>query len=302
MKNKTLIIFSFLFLLSSGLLEAQELNCAVQVLTPQIQGSDKQVFETLKKEIVEFMNNRKWTSDPFLLQERIECSLMITVSERPSTDEFKAIIQVQTRRPVYKSTYFSPLINFNDQDFSFHYVEFSPLEFNEQTFLSTLTSTLAFYAYMIIGLDYDSFGNNAGAPFFQKALAIVNNAQNAPEKGWRAFESTRNRYWLVENMTNVQMKAMHDIYYKFHRLGLDGMSENMVNGRAEVMESLELLQKMNQEKPSTLIMQTFFAAKADELVNIFSEAPPEEKNRVFTLLNDLDPTNITKYQKLTSGK
>ena len=300
--NRVVLLFMLLVLSSYQLLQAQELNCTVQVNAPQVQGQDKQVFETLKKEITEFMNNTKWTGDQFLNQERIECSIMITVTEHNMSDEFTAAIQVQTRRPVYKSSYNSTLINFNDENFSFKYVEFEPLDFNEQTFTSTLTSALAFYANIIIGLDYDSFGPSAGAPYFQKAQNIVTNAQMAKEKGWKAFEGTRNRYWLAENLNNVQMKGMHDVYYAFHRSGLDQMHMNVVEGRAAIMEALGTLRKVNMEKPGSLIIQTFFAAKADEFVNIFSEANADEKSRAYTLLNELDPTNINKYQKLTGGK
>ncbi len=300
MKNVTLLILFLLCGLSA--MKAQELNCTVQVNAPQVQGQDKQVFETLKKEITEFMNNTKWTQDQFLNQERIECSIMITVTEHSMSDDFTASLQVQTRRPVYKSSYNSTLINFNDENFSFKYVEFEPLEFNEQTFTSTLTSALAFYANIIIGLDYDSYGSFAGAPYFQKAQNIVTNAQMAKEKGWKAFEGTRNRYWLAENLNNVQIKDIHDVFYIYHRSGLDIMQQNMVEGRTAIMESLGILRKVNMAKPNSLILQTFFAAKADELVNIFSEANSDEKSRAFNLLNEMDPTNINKYQKLTGGK
>lgn len=300
MKNFSLLLFFMLCGLSA--MKAQELNCTVQVNAPQVQGQDKQVFETLKKEITEFMNNTKWTQDQFLNQERIECSIMITVTEHSMSDDFTASLQVQTRRPVYKSSYNSTLINFNDENFSFKYVEFEPLEFNEQTFTSTLTSALAFYANIIIGLDYDSYGSSAGAPYFQKAQNIVTNAQMAKEKGWKAFEGTRNRYWLAENLNNVQMKDIHNVFYIYHRTGLDMMQQNMVEGRTAIMESLGILRKVNMAKPGSLIVQTFFAAKADEFVNIFSEANTDEKARAFNLLNEMDPTNINKYQKLTGGK
>ena len=271
MKNVTLLILFLLCGLSA--MKAQELNCTVQVNAPQVQGQDKQVFETLKKEITEFMNNTKWTQDQFLNQERIECSIMITVTEHSMSDDFTASLQVQTRRPVYKSSY-----------------------------NSTLTSALAFYANIIIGLDYDSYGSFAGAPYFQKAQNIVTNAQMAKEKGWKAFEGTRNRYWLAENLNNVQIKDIHDVFYIYHRSGLDIMQQNMVEGRTAIMESLGILRKVNMAKPNSLILQTFFAAKADELVNIFSEANSDEKSRAFNLLNEMDPTNINKYQKLTGGK
>lgn len=278
---------------------AQELNCSVQVNSSQIQSSDKKIFETMQTAIREFMNNRKWTNDQFLNQERIECSLLITVSER-SSDEMKATIQVQGRRPVHKSSYYSTLLNFNDLDFTFRYLEYQPLDYNEQSHLSNLTSVLAFYAYIIIGLDYDSFSLNGGTPYFQKAQTIISNAQNAPDKGWKAFEGTRNRYWLVENLLNPQFAPQREGWYKYHRLGLDMMADNVENGRKEVTESLDLEKKVYQEKPGSLLLQVFFNAKTDELINIYSQAFPDEKARVATLLSEIDPSNANKYQKISS--
>ncbi len=291
----TILVFS---LLLSRISFAQELNCSVQVISPQIQSSDKKIFETLQTAINEFMNNRKWTGDQFLSQERIECSILINVSERVSSDEFKATIQVQARRPVYHSSYSSSLFNYLDQEYQFRYLEYQPLEFSEQTFSSNLTSVLAFYAYFIIGLDYDSFSPEGGTVFFQKAMNTVNNAQNASEKGWKAFEGSRNRYWLAENEMNMQFKNLRQALYKYHRIGMDGMAQNPDNGRREITEALELVRKNYKEKPGALMIQLFFNAKADEIVNIYSQAMPDEKAKIINLLNEVDPTGAQKYQKI----
>ncbi|MBL7883559.1 MAG: DUF4835 family protein, partial [Bacteroidia bacterium] len=208
MKKYISLIVLVVFSLNTGV--SQELNCKVQVLSQQIQGTEKRVFETLQTALFEFINNKKWTNDNFKLDERIECSILINVTERPSVDQFSATIQVQSRRPIFKSSYNSPLINFNDQDFQFKYLENQPLEFNDNMFTSNLTSVIAFYAYMILGLDYDSYSLNGGTPYLEKALQVVNNAQSTPEPGWRAFESNKNRYWLINNMLDAPFVGIRE--------------------------------------------------------------------------------------------
>lgn len=288
----------FLFLLSFASL-GQELNCTVQVLAPQVAGTtDKRVFETMQTTIFEFMNNTKWTKDIFLFDERIECSMLINIQEKLSTDEYRATIQVQSRRPVYKSSYNSVLLNHADEDFQIRYLEFQALEYNENTFLSNLTSVLSYYAYMIIGLDYDSYALNGGTPYFQKAQTIVANAQNAPEKGWKPFEGNKNRYWLVENLLNPVFAPLREVTYRYHRLGLDVMVADREGGRKVITDCLDLLQRVHNDRPLSYNMQVYFYAKADELVNVFSNALPVEKNKAITVLNNIDPGNSTKYQKI----
>lgn len=298
---RIIISFLIIFLFGTQLL-AQELNCSVQVLSQQVQGTDKRVFETLRTSIFEFMNNTKWTSDAFKNDERIECSIMINISDRVSTDEFKAAIQIQSRRPIYKASYNSVLCNYNDNEFQFKYLEYQPLEFSETMSSSNLTSVLAYYAYMIIGMDYDSFSLNGGSKYFQKAQTVVNNAQNLPEKGWKAYENTKNRYWLVENMIDPVFAPLRECVYQYHLKGLDAMVENKDIGREAIIKSIELLQKVHSSKPASFNMQVFFNAKADELVNIFSQAFPEEKSKIVNILNEIDAANTTKYQKILSAK
>ncbi len=281
---------------------AQELNCKVQVLSQQVQGTDKRVFTTLQTAIFEFMNNKKWTNDQFKLDERIDCSILINVTERPSTDQFVATIQVQSRRPVFKSSYNSVLLNYNDNDFQFSYLENQPLEFNENQFTTNLTSVLGFYAYMIIGMDYDTFSPSGGTTYLQKAQNIVNNAQNASEPGWRAFESNKNRYWLITNMLDAPFVNIRECMYNYHRKGLDEMVTNKEGGRANLLEALESLRKVHQARPLSFAMQVFFNAKSDEIINIFSGAFADEKSKVMTLLNDIDPTNSNKYQKIMANQ
>ena len=279
-------------------IQAQELNCTIQVLSPQLQGSDKKIFETLQQSLFEFVNNRKWTNNEFLNQERIECTFSITVSERISGDEFKATIQVQTRRPVYKTSYYSPLFSFNDADFTFKYAEYQPLEFNETTYQSNLTSTIAFYVNMILGMDYESFSLEGGTPYYQKAQTIANNAQNASERGWKAFESTKNRYWLAENFLSDTYRPVRTALYNYHRRGLDVMSDKVDEGRSVVKEAISSLKKISDDRPNSFLLQLFFNTKVDEIVNVLSKDFPDEKNKMVNMLNEMDPANGNRYQTL----
>ena len=299
MKKISLLILFFLYLNS---FYAQELNCKVDVNSDQVQGSDKHVYESMKTALYEFMNNRKWTSDVFKTEERIDCNILIKISDRPATDAFTASIQIQARRPVYKSSYNSVLFNYEDKDFSFNYLEGQPLDFSENTFISNLTSVMGFYANLIIGLDYDSFALNGGTPYLQKALAIVNNAQNAAEKGWKAFDGTKNRYWLINNMMDASFVPIRECMYNYHRRGLDVMVDNKDAGRAVILESIESLRKVHEVKPLSFNLQVFFIAKSEELINIFSGGLPEEKPKIILVLNDIDPTNSNKYQKILTSQ
>jgi hypothetical protein len=300
-----IIFFALAFYLMPLHLFSQELNCSVQVLlqlqkasAQQETSADKKILQTLQQSVFEFMNNRKWTNDVFQQDERIECSVVISITEKPSADEFVGTIQVQARRPIYKSSFNSLLLNVVDKKISFKYIEYQPLEFSENSFMSNLSSVLAYYSYLIIGADYDSFSLEGGSPYFQKAQTIVSNAQSASEKGWKSSEDNQNRYWIVENILNSTFKPMRECVYKYHRLGFDAMSEDVNGGRSVVLQSLELLRKVHEYKPSSYNMQLFFLAKADEIINLFSQADPAEKSKVVELLNEIDPANTIKYNKI----
>jgi hypothetical protein len=299
MKIKHLLLFVLIALCNS--LIAQELNCTVKVLSPAIQGTEKSVFETLETAVKEFMNNTRWSNDNFKQDERIECNITINVTKRLAVDEFEANIIVQSRRPVYKSSYNTNLINYQDNDFTFKYTPFQPFEFNENTFTNNLTSTLGYYAYIFIGLDYDTYSPDGGTPFYQKAQTIVNNAQNASDKGWKAFEGSKNRYWLAENLANSNYKGVRSCLYNYHRMGLDRMTQDVELSRKSIADGLEGLLKVHNMQMGSFLMQIFFLAKADEIVNIFSVATPDVKNKLVTLLNTIDPGNVTKYEKLRAN-
>ena len=294
-------ILTFIFLLSSSLSWAQELNCTVNVMSPQIQNTEKRIFETLQRDIREFMNTMRWTSDAFSIEERIECSILITIGERISNDRYKATMQIQSSRPIYMTAYNTVMMNVNDQDFSFQYVENQPLQFQANQNVSNLTSVLAFYAFMIIGSDYDSFSLKGGEPYFQKALQIVNNSQNSSERGWKAFEGSKNRYWLVENMLNARYEEFRGVVYKYHREGLDVMQSDLTLGRNAIKECLKPLKTIRMDQPNSYLMTVFFTAKVDEMINIFKEAFPDVKTKAANDLMQMDPANANKYQAIVKG-
>jgi len=296
------LFYTFILLIITISTTAQEFNCAVQVSTPQIQGSDKRVFETLQKAIYEFVNNKKWTNYTFKIEERIECSILITIKERISADEFKGTLNIQLRRPIYSTSYNSVMLNYLDKDFHFNYIEYEPLDFIENTYTSNLTSVLAYYVYVFLGLDFDSYSLYGGTPFYEKAEAIVNSAQNTDKSGWKAYESMKNRYWLIENLLNSSYRPIREALYKYHRLGLDVMSDNVETGRAEIYASIELLKKANREKPDLFLMTVILTAKADEIVKIFSKASPMDKQKIVNILNEIDPANSSKYNKILENQ
>ncbi|MCK4662996.1 MAG: DUF4835 family protein [Bacteroidales bacterium] len=292
-----LIIIIFFVLIYHNI-SAQELKCRVQIISTQIQGTNKEVFKAMQTAIYEFMNNTIWTNHVYSNDERIECNILFNLSKQISADEFKGTIQIQSSRPVFNSSYNSVLFNHLDNDFQFKFIEQEVLEFNENAHSSNLTSVLAFYTYIILGLDYDSFSLEGGTQYFQKAENIVNNAQSARESGWKAYESRKNRYWLIENIINNIYSPIHEFSYNYHRLGLDIMSDKANEGRAIIAESLKLLQQIHRKKPGSFILQILFNAKVDEIVKIFSESYPDEKRRVYNILKEIDPANITKYEAI----
>lgn len=293
-----------LLLVFSKTLVAQELNCMVNISTQKVEGTDKRVFETLQTAIFEFMNNRKWTNYNIKVEERIECSLLLTINDRLSADEFRGTLNVVLRRPVLNSAYNSVLINYIDKAIQFRYAEFQPLDYSDGTFSSNLTSILAYYAYTILGFYFDSFSQNGGTPYYEKAQEVVNAAQNTSEPGWKAFESEKNRWWIVGSYLNPANLGLRNFAYRYHHMGLDMMYDKVDQGRASVSESIEILQKVYNEKPNLYILQMIFDAKRDELVNIFADqrVPPMEKSNVVNILKDIDPSNSSKYQSILDSK
>lgn len=281
---------------------AQELNCQVTVNFNKIGGADQQFYQSMENTIREFMNTRKWTNDVFQEQERIVSSITIMLDERVSTNLFKATVQIQSSRPVFNSGYNSILVNHTDPDWTFEFVEFQPLEFNENTHLNNLSSLLAYYAYIILGFDYDSFSMLGGTEHFQRAQQIVINAQNAPEPGWRQNQNLRNRFWLTENLLNQSFKPFREGVYVYHRQGLDVMSkpDNMIEARKKTTEAITKMHQVHKSKPGSMLQQVYLGGKMSELVGIYSKAQPAEKSSVITMLSDIDPSNLLQYQKINN--
>ncbi|MEX0987509.1 MAG: DUF4835 family protein [Bacteroidales bacterium] len=296
--------FIWIIIISSFIygVEAQELKCNVQVVSQKVQGTNKQVFETLQNAVFEFMNNKVWTGHIYGEDERIECNLLLNITEQLSADEFSGSLQIQSRRPVFNSNYHTTMFNFVDNDLRFRYIEFEPLEFDLNSFTSNLTSILAFYAYFIIALDYDSFSLEGGTPYYEAAEKVVTYAQNQNQKGWKPVDDMahRNRYWLVKDIMDNDYELIREFYYRYHRHGLDVMDSKMAEGREEILKSLEILQKVYREKPDPYMhtLRLIFDAKADEFSKVYSESFPEEKNRAYNILVEMDQGNNSKYKTI----
>jgi len=299
-----LFLVALLWMGSAHLLTAQELNCTVTINSDQIEGSNKSVFNTLKTSIEEYMNQNRWTNMTYSDREKIECSMMIIV--KSVTDNFYTCeMQLQSRRPVYNTSYTSPLINFKDNNFNFTYQEYERIEYQQNQFTTNLTAMLAYYCYLIIGYDMDSFSRLGGTPYFQTCEDIVSLCRSASmesleQKGWLAFDSNRNRYALISNLMDEAFKGYRSYFYEYHRLGLDEMQANVANGRARIASGLSVLRDANRARPATYVINTFLDAKSDELVNIFQQGTTAEKKSVYDLLMDIDPTRQNTYDKINS--
>jgi hypothetical protein len=298
------LIFLLILIPAFRVSSAQELKANITVASNQVGNNVNQnVFRTLQTALNNFLNTRKWTTDNFQPSERIECSFFLNLQPTGDLNVYNASLTIQAARPVFNTSYLSPIINFKDENITFKYVEFQQLEFNENrvsgsdALISNLTAVIAYYSYMILAFDYDSFSLRGGDPYFQKAQNIVNNAPDGRNiSGWKAFDGVRNRYWLVENMLNSRYTIMHDVYYNYYRLGMDKLYEDENAARAEVMNVLNLLNNFNTDNPNKMINQFFFQGKSTELIKIFSKAPQQDKARASELLQKMDITNAPKYK------
>lgn len=295
--KKTFLLFILLASIISKT-SAQELYCNVQVNSRQVEGTEKQIFETLQSAIFEFINNRIWTNYTFEVEERIECTMLITIDERVSSEEFSGSINVALRRPVFNSSYNSPILNYVDDDFYIKYQENQPLDFSENTYLSNLTSIVGYYVYMILGLDFDTFIPMGGTGFYEKAESIVNTAQSSNRQGWRASEGTNNRYWLVENLLNPAYKPIRSFLYDYHRKGLDVMYDNPDQGRAAITESLDYLKQAYDARPGLFLIQLIMDAKREEIIQIYSEASNSQKATAVNILKEIDPAHSSEFDNI----
>jgi hypothetical protein len=281
---------------------AQELRCNVVINDDQVQTSERQIFSDMKTNIMQFMNTRKWTNDEYRNEERIICNIQITLSNTSTLGNYQATVQIQSLRPVYGTSYNTVMFNFLDRYWNFEYIQSMPLNFNENGTNTNLTSMLAFYAYVIIALDYDSFARLSGTVYLQKAQTIVNNAQQLNAKGWTAFDDdVRTRYWLLENLMNPQMIAFREGIYTYYRLGLDNFLNSPDDSRKKILDMLTRLKPVVTQRPTSALINSFFDAKNNEIIRMFSEGDMNIRQQVFNLLNEMDPTNSDKYKKIISG-
>ena len=300
--KKIILLISILLCFFVQNLRAQEFNFTVTVNTKQVAGTDQRVYESLQEAVTNFMNNRTWTNVKFEEQERIEGTIVIVVKSKDGNN-ITGELNIGLRRPVYKSNYNTPLLNYVDEDFSINYIESQPLDFNENSFMSNLTSILAFYGYYSLGLYLDTFGLYGGDDMFHMCDNIITQAQSASEAGWKAFDSYRNRYWLQDSYTNPAYRPLRQFMYEYHRLGLDVMGNGKVDeGRAAMTKSLEYVKTVYNSKPSLYFIQILNDTKRDELKNVYSQGPQQERTKAVNILRDLDPTHSEEYEELLNAR
>ena len=301
-KSGTLLIAIFLFAST----QAQEIQARLTVMAGKISTQvNKSVFQTLQTSLTNFVNNRKWTPDVFQPAEKIQCNFLLNIEQDLGNNIYKGKLTVQAARPIYSTSYDSPIINFLDDDVVFRYQEFQPIEFNENRVqgndpvAANLPAVLAYYVNIILGFDYGSFSLRGGDPYFKKAWNIVNNAPESRDiTGWKSFENIRNRYWLAENLNNNRFALIHDALYSYYRLGMDVFYENEEEGRKGIVNSLNQLNTVNTDNPNSMIMQFFFQGKSAELVKVFSRANNDVKTRARDILTRIDISNNASYKEL----
>ena len=292
---KKYVYLSLFFIVTT--LYGQELEARVEIDYTQVQISDPSIFDNMKSDFREFISNRKWTNDDFESHERIKCNFLITITSS-SVDVFGATVQIISSRPVYGTEYETIILNFADRDWSFQYRPERPINFNENSFTNNLSSLFAFYAYVIIGLDYDTFGELAGSKYFQEASNIVNQIPESSIKGWNQFGSNKNRFWLIENLLSPALEDLRLALYKYHRLGLDRMIETPNEAKNAIAESLQNIQKSNRSRPRSVLTISIMNAKATELANIFSSGDLTVRKKVYEILTQIDPSKIETYKSI----
>ena len=288
--------FLFLFFVSNAII-AQEFNCDVQINSERATTTNNKILQSLKSSITDFVNKTQWTDKKYSNTEKIQCSFFINISE-VNSNNFTATIQVNASRPVFNSNYSTPIINFNDKEFTFEYIEFQNMFFNPNSFDSNLTGVLAFYSYMILGIDADSFSENGGTPYYEKALNIVNLAQSSGSSGWDAGKNFLNRYYMVNDILNNTYDPMRKAIFKYHSSGLDSMADDANAGKIQIKNAIEDLESLHKTRPNSFWMRLFVDAKSDEIVQIFTGGPRLDINKMVNNLNNYSPNNSTNWAKL----
>jgi Domain of unknown function (DUF4835) len=295
---RNLFILS-LFVCSSFVSFAQEFKTKVTISTPKLQSADPKIFKTLESQLIQFLNDRKWTDNTYELDERIELNIQIVIDQEISSTRFKGQMTLQAIRPVYNSTYNTVLLELQDKEFEFNYQEFEALDFSETVYFSNLCSMLGFYAYVVLGLDSDSYAELGGDQYFLKAQQVLNNLpSNVVDgfPGWKQFGTTRNRFWLIENILAVRMKTFRSAWYAYHLLGLDAMVDKPTQGQAAIKTAIEEFKKANNDYPTTMLIQLFCIAKRDEIIDIFKVTDQPTKTAVFDAMSRMDGTQVEKYR------
>jgi hypothetical protein len=290
-------IYSLLLVLVFGIAQAQQLNCTVSVNADKVAVTNKQIFKTLEKSLTEFVNKTDWTGTPYKQDEKINCSMFITVTAYAS-DQFTATVQVQSSRPIYNSTYSSPVLNFNDKDFSFRYVEFENLTFNPSNFDSNLISVIAFYSYVIIGMDGDTFSKQGGSKYLETAQDIANVAISGGYKGWSQSDGNQNRFFLINDMLSSTFSPFRDALYEYHFEGLDLMHKDLKSAKLKIKEALNTIGIINKTRPNAFLTRVFFDAKSDEVVSVFSAGPAMDIRDLIGNLNSISPMNSSKWASI----
>lgn len=288
---------SLFLLLFVGVVQAQQLNCSVQINSSKVTNANQQIFKNLKTSVTDFVNKTDWTGDEYKQNEKIECSMVITINTYDS-NQFTATIQVQSTRPIYNSTYASPVFNYNDNDFSFRYIEFEQMQFNPSNFDSNLVSVLAYYSYMIIGFDADTYSLLGGNKSFETAQQIVTVAQQSGTKGWSQSDGNQNRFFLVNDVMSGTYDAYRQALYQYHREGLDNMSTDVKGSKDKVISSINGLLAIYKVRPNAFLTRVFFDAKADEIVSILSGGPKVSLTETIDNLNKLSPLNTAKWSAI----
>ncbi|MBR4839794.1 MAG: DUF4835 family protein [Paludibacteraceae bacterium] len=283
-----------------NLLSAQELDCRITVNTDNIEGTNKDIYTELGNRLTEFMNSRRWTDAIFQNEERINCSFIITITSAAG-DNYSGNLQVQSNRPVFNSSYTTPIFNFKDENFKFTYAQADRLEFNENTYESNLMSVMAFYVNVILGLNFDSFSRCGGTKYFEKAEAIAALAQSSDDLGWKAFQSDKNRYAIISEYRDERLRKLRDVSYEYHRLGLDEMFQMTEKGRTKIFENLPYLQELNREKPFSIALQLFAESKMNEIMDMFQDATADERKKVYDIMTALLPTQSSKLKSLLNN-
>ncbi|MCB0514509.1 MAG: DUF4835 family protein [Chitinophagales bacterium] len=303
--------FNFLSTIKIGILglffctfaQAQELNCTVRILSTGLQVTDPAIFQTLETDLQTFMNNTKWTNDAYQPDERIECTFNINIREEAGSNTFKAEASIQANRPVYNSSYVTPTFEHKDVEWNFDYIQYMPLQFDKNAYLTELTSLMAYYAYIILGYDADSFVKEGGTPYFQMAQSVMNKAQTSGREGWMGTDSRRrSRYWIVDNMLNTRFQLLRQAYYSYHIQGLDKMYENAEIGRQGVVEAITLVERAAKENPNSIALDVFSNTKGDEIIDVFKDVsvPPAQIVKVGNMLASVSPGTSQEFTEQTS--